>query len=82
MSGLAAWEIYTPSYYTGPQADHTTGKLGKACVAFHYSGLTGRKEPVLASLNAKLRGARVHFSHHNSPNSRALTDHSGVPFKH
>ena len=35
-------------------------------------GLAGRKELVLASLNGKVQGARVHFSRHNSPNSRAL----------
>ena len=46
-------------------------------IAFHLSGLIGRKELVLASLNGKAQDARVHFSRHNSPNSRALADRSG-----
>ena len=46
-------------------------------VAFHWSVLAGRKELILASLNGKVQGARVHFSRHNSPNSRALADRSG-----
>ena len=33
-----------------------------------------QKELVLASLNGKVQGARVHFSRHNSPNSRAFAD--------
>ena len=32
---------------------------------------------VLAGFNGKVPGARVHFSRHNSPNSRALADRSG-----
>ena len=41
-------------------------------VALHFP-----VELVLASLNGKVLGARVHFSRHNSPNSCALTDRSG-----
>ena len=49
----------------------------KAKVALHLSILAGRKELILAGLNGKVQGARVHFSRHNSPNSRALADLSG-----
>ena len=35
------------------------------------------KVSYLASLNGKVQGARVHFSRHNSSNSRALADRSG-----
>ena len=42
--------------------------------AFYLSVLAGRKGLVLASLNGKVEGARVHFSRHNS---RALADRSG-----
>ena len=35
---------------------------------------TGRKELGLASLNGNAQGARVHFSRHNSPKSRALAN--------
>ena len=51
--------------------------FSKTKVAFHLSGLAGQKELVLASLNGKVQGARVHFLRHNSPNSRALVDRSG-----
>ena len=46
--------------------------------AFYLSILlAGLKELVLASLNGKVQGARVHFSRHNSPNPRDLADRSG-----
>ena len=48
----------------------------KIKVSFHLSVLAGRKELVLASLVGTVQGARVIFSHHNSPNSRALADRS------
>ena len=48
--------------------------MGK--VAFHLSVLVGRSELVLASLNGKIQGARVNFSHYISPNYRALADWS------
>ena len=41
-------------------------------VVSYLSGLAGRKELVLATLKGKVQGVCVHFSHHNSPNSRAL----------
>ena len=44
---------------------------------FHLPVLAARKELVPASLNGKVQGARVHFSRHNSPNSRALADRLG-----
>ena len=44
---------------------------------FLLSGLVGRKELVLVSWNGKVKGVHVHFSRHNSPNSRTLADHSG-----
>ena len=55
-------------------------ELHAKCVIFGRSGyviplssLASQKELVWP-LNGKIQGARVHFSRHNSPNSRALAD--------
>ena len=45
-------------------------------IALHLSVAGWRKQLVLASLNGKAKGARVHFSRHNSPNSHALANRS------
>ena len=64
--------------YLLPSAHTQWGRVFmEAKVAFHLSVLAGRKELVLASVNGTVQGARVHFSRHNSPDSRALADRSG-----
>ena len=44
------------NFFNGPAGTPT-----KPQVTFHLPGLARRKEPVLAGLNGKVQGTRVHF---------------------